>query len=267
MKKLEDEFGFPLFDQDKSKIALNETGKVAARYAERVLEANREMIELTAAFERSQRTIVLGSCSAFPSGEVMSILQDQFRGMAITSIIVDDGDLILGLKNHIYQLVVLHHAPDDPEIFYQRYVDEQLCITVPEGHPLADKKTISFQELKGTSVLANGDAGFWLDICQQNMSGANLLVQNDTTAMMEVVDASSIPAFNSNRMIERGYNTPGRVSIPIIDEAAHVTFYLSCLNSEKRTYNSVFSAVRSTIIRERSYYATSPIMSTRLPEQ
>lgn len=150
-------------------------------------------------------------------------------------------------------MAVLHQAPDDSEIFYQRYVDEQLCIAVPEEHPLAGKNAISFQELEGISVLANGDAGFWLDICQQNMSGANLLIQNDTMAMKEVVDASSIPAFNSNRMIERGYNAPGRVSIPIIDEAAHVTFYLSCLNSEKRKYNSVFSAVRSTIIRERSY--------------
>lgn len=253
MKKLEEAFGFSLFDRDKSKITLNETGKVAAKYAERVLEANREMIEMTTAYERSQRTVVLGSCSAFPSRELMPILQDRFRGMAITSVIVPDDKLLSGLKNHIYQLAVLHQTPDDSEIFYQRFLDERLCITVPEEHPLAGREAISFQELAGISILANGDSGFWLDICQQNLNGTNLLVQNDLATMREVVDASSIPAFNSNRMIERGYKTPGRVSIPIIDEAAQVTFYLACLNSEKRKYNSVFNAVRSTIIRGRSY--------------
>lgn len=253
MKKLEDMFGLSLFDRDNRKITLNETGRVAAKYAERVLEANREMIEMTAAYERSQRAIVLGSCSPFPSRELMPILQDCFREMAITAVIVDDDKLISGLKNRIYQLAVLHRVPDDPAVFYQRFVDEQLCITVPEEHPFAGRETISFQELSGISILANGDSGFWLDICQQNMNKANLLVQNDLATMREVVDASSIPAFNSNRMIERGYITPGRISIPIIDEAAHVTFYLSCLNSEKRKYNSVFNAVRSTIIRGHSY--------------
>ena len=253
MKKLEDVFGFSLFDREKSKITLNETGRFAAKYAERVLEANREMIEMTAAYERSQRTIVLGSCSSFPSRELMPVLQDCFSGMAITSVISSDDRLISGLKSRVYQLVVLHQIPDDPEIFYQRFVDEQLCITVPEGHPLAGRETISFQELAGISILANGDSGFWLDICRQNMNDSNLLIQNDLATMREVVDASSIPAFNSDRMIERGYKTPGRISIPLIDETARVTYYLSCLSSEKRKYNSVFSAVRSTIIRKCSY--------------
>lgn len=50
MKKLENEFGVSLFDRSKSKIILNETGKVAAQYAEKVLEADREMLERTIAF-------------------------------------------------------------------------------------------------------------------------------------------------------------------------------------------------------------------------
>ena len=45
MKKLEDEFGVSLFNREKSKITLNDTGKIAAQYAEKVLEADREMFE------------------------------------------------------------------------------------------------------------------------------------------------------------------------------------------------------------------------------
>lgn len=40
MKKLENELGVSLFHRENSKITLNETGKLAADYARRTLEAN-----------------------------------------------------------------------------------------------------------------------------------------------------------------------------------------------------------------------------------
>ena len=59
MKRLESLMGVSLFTRENSKIALNETGKVAAEYARRVLDANREMVEMTLAFDRRGRTIAL----------------------------------------------------------------------------------------------------------------------------------------------------------------------------------------------------------------
>lgn len=55
MKKLEDVLGVSLFIRENSKITLNETGKLAADYAKRALEANQEMIERVTAFDRSLR--------------------------------------------------------------------------------------------------------------------------------------------------------------------------------------------------------------------
>ena len=67
IKKIEEELGVPLFDCSKSRIALNETGKVAAKYALRVLEAEQEMREQTLAFERNRRTLSIGACAALPA--------------------------------------------------------------------------------------------------------------------------------------------------------------------------------------------------------
>ena len=61
MKKLEEELGVSLFKRENSKISLNETGKLAADYARREMEANREMVERVWAFDRSQRTVTLTS--------------------------------------------------------------------------------------------------------------------------------------------------------------------------------------------------------------
>lgn len=168
MKKLEEELGVPLFDRSKSKIALNETGKVAAKYGERVLEADREMVRQILAFERSRRTFVFGACATLPVNSLMPVFQEHFRGMVITSEIADDEKLIYGLKNHIYQIAVLHSQPKDRALFSQKYMEESLYVTFLVDHPLASAESISARDLEGLHILAHGGAGFWPDICRQN---------------------------------------------------------------------------------------------------
>ena len=52
MKKLEDELGISLFHRENSKLSLNETGKVAAEYAEKALSANQDFIDHVVSFDR-----------------------------------------------------------------------------------------------------------------------------------------------------------------------------------------------------------------------
>ena len=106
MKKLEDEFGVSLFHRENSKLSLNETGKLAAEYARRALEANQEMIDRVVMFDRSLRTVSLGSCAPFPVNELMPTLQEQLPGKTLSSeLLSSDEQLLNGLRNHLYQLV------------------------------------------------------------------------------------------------------------------------------------------------------------------
>ena len=251
MKKLENLLGVSLFERGNSKIALNETGKVAAEYAKRVLDADREMVEQTLAFDRRRRTIVIGSCAPFPIQELLPVLQNHFTGMAITAEITNDARLTEGLRNGLYQLAILHTIPDDKTFVCQRCLDEQLYITVPREHPLAAKKEVLFQDLEGISILTSGNTGFWLDLCREKLKENNLLIQNFPDVMTELVDASTLPVFNSDRMLERGYAVPGRVSIPIADAEARATYYIACPVTERKRYAPIFNAVRSMLIRER----------------
>ena len=251
MKKLEEEFGVPLFHRENSKISLNETGKIAAEYAEKVLNADRDMIDKVLFFDRQLRTISVGACTPFPVQELMPVLQDAFIGMAITSEIADDDVLLSGLKNRLYQLIVLHEKPKGKEFFCQRFLTESLYVTLAKEHPLAYKASISFADLSGTSILVSGNIGFWMDVCKEHFDPANLLVQSSIEAMGELVEASSLPFFNSDRMLEHGYGIHDRVSIPIDDDDAHATYYIACLSSEKKLFSSVFNAVREAVLRNK----------------
>ena len=161
MKKLEDVLGVSLFIRENSKISLNETGKLAADYARRALEANQEMLERVTAFDRSLRTVSIGSSSPFPINELVPILQEQLPGKTLsTELVSSDEKLLAGLRSHLYQMVVLHHCPEDKDMFCQRYLDEQLYISITKDHPLAKQDSVTFEELKGLRILMTAHVGF-----------------------------------------------------------------------------------------------------------
>ena len=246
MKKLEEELGVSLFHRENSKLSLNETGKVAADYTEKVLAANQDLIDHVLAFDRSLRTVSIGSCSPFPINELMPTFQDSLFGKTIlTELSNSDEKLITGLKNHLYDLVILHSLPEDKALFSQRYMDEQIYISIAEDHPIAGQKSVSFDQLKGLRILMSAGIGFWMDICKAHFAESDLLVQNSMDALDELIDASNLPFFNSDRMIELGYESPGRRAIPISDEDAHASYWVVCRTSDQQKYRSIFNTVRS----------------------
>lgn len=251
MQKLEEEFGVSLFQRDNRRISLNETGKIAYEYAKKTLEANRQMIESVQTFDRSLRTISIGTCTPFPINELLPLLEERFIGKSFMYEIVDtDEKLIEGLKNHLYDLVILHKISKDKNIFCQRYLDEQLYISISDKDPHSKKKSLTFEDLKGLRILISGSVGFWMKLCEEKLDKSDLLVQNSSDALDELVDASSLPVFNSDQMIRNGYEVPGRVSIPVCDKECSVTYYVASLNSNKTKYDSLFNAIRSSLIRE-----------------
>lgn len=148
MKKLEEELEVPIFHRENSKLSLNETGKVAAEYAEKALSANQDLIDHVVAYDRSLRTVSIGSCSPFPVNELMPSLQDYLSDKTIlTELVSDDDRLLSGLKNRQYDLVVLHTLPEDRTLFCQRYMEERIYLAVPEDHPIAGQESVTFEQI------------------------------------------------------------------------------------------------------------------------
>lgn len=133
---------------------------------------------------------------------------------------------------------------DRPVVLYRR-----AHISLPKDHPLAKQDSVSFADLRGMSILLIGSVGFWMDICLKHLDPANLLIQKSPDALYELIEASNLPHFNSDRMLDRHGDDPDRIALPISDNDAHAAFYIACLNSEKKKYDAVFSAARETVLR------------------
>ena len=148
--------------------------------------------------------------------------------------------------------------PEDGDLYCQRLIEDRLCVSFVPDHPLAQKEAITFADLQDVSLIAAGNAGYWIYICEQNLPPRNLAIQNNVETLAELVSSSSMPVFSSKRLVDMGNAAPGRVTVPIMDESARAVFYLICLNSEKNKYTSLFNAVRSQTIR--NYDAAIPFL-------
>lgn len=250
MKKLEDTLGVALFDRDKSKVALNETGRLAARLAEEQLQSNESMIRRIQAFDRSLRSITVGACAPYPVNELMPILQEHFGGMLLTSALAETDSITQGLQNGTYQLGILNHPTADPHLFCQRFVSEHLYISVPQTHRLADRPSVTFGDLAGERFLLFEHIGFWKDVCRDKMAGASFLVQSSMDTLEELISGTDYPCFTTDAFLHQAPLGHDRVIIPIEEPQAYATFYVACRNADKKKYASFFNSIRARSIQK-----------------
>ncbi|MEE8717152.1 MAG: LysR family transcriptional regulator [Coriobacteriales bacterium] len=246
MKKLEAVTGYRLFERDGKRMRLSEMGKVAARYARRIIEDEREMLGQLEATDRNLNSIVFGSCAPLPVSRLAPALQMEFPDKSVvTRIDADDQALLRGLKDRSINLAALHEQPDDHSVFYQRSMHESLCLYVPRDHPLAGRAGVTLAELADYQVIVHRHVGFWLELCRRAIPPRNLLVQDSMDAMDGLAESSTLAMFNSDAMMKDGYMAQGRIAVPISDPEMRATYYVACLDSEKGRYRSFFGVVRA----------------------
>ena len=231
MKKLEDILGVTLFERQKNKISLNENGILAAEYAAKILNQEKEMMEHTRAYDRSRHTITLGSCAPAPIFMLTPILSQTYADMTIASEIKREDTLLRGLSDNTYQIIVLTQPAESDELESIQWQSEHLYITLPPAHPLAGRTGVYLRELNGQTMLLYSQIGFWYELCMEKMPEARFLMQDEYTALGELVQASALPAFSTNLVRNNDERHMNRVFIPILDSEASVDYY--CIFKKK----------------------------------
>lgn len=236
IQKLEAEWNVSLFDRRKNKITLNKTGELAVQYARRILGDVAHMTEAVQAFERSQRTISIGSCAPAPIVELMCYLPERFIDMPLASETVDPALLLPRLEQNQYQIIVIDHPIDIPHMICREFCTEQLFLTVPPAHPLASKTNgIYAEELAGETMLLFQDIGIWQHFLDTKMTRTEFIVQDRNDAFQALIRTSALPAFATNLTMKRQGRRGNRVIIPFLDPEAKITFYC-CARSENKAY-------------------------------
>lgn len=224
MQRLESELQVPLFDRQKNRIELNENGRTAVEYAQQILNQARDLVTRLQAFDRSQRTILVGSCAPVPLWEIPPVLSDLYPDRTISAEIRENEVLLQGLREDVYQLIVLPYPVEEPGIACVPYGEENLFFSLPPAHPLSDSQGLYMKDLNGETMLLRNRLGFWRELTVRKMPDTRFLEQEDF-AFDELVRASALPSFATDVVLNREGTPSNRVNVPILDEEAHVTYY------------------------------------------
>ena len=243
MKKLEETISVPLFEHKGNRLELNEYGRLAAEYARRILDSQEEMVIRIRTLERSKRTILLGSCAPGPLFELPSVLSSLYPDRTISTEVRNEETLIAGLKQGIYQLIILNRKPDNPEIICHPCGTESLFFSLPKDHPMAGRNSISFAEMDGESFLMYSEIGVWHELHHREMPNSRFILQDDMSALREVTRASSLPAFVTDLSMRLPGHDSKRVNIPISDQSATMSFWCCCMKDNEKRYLRWFQAL------------------------
>ena len=159
MRKLEDYFGFPLFNRDKKRLSLNESGKLMAEYARKILDEELEMKKHVRNFHKSLQTLHIGSIAPGPLMVILPQGAAFYPDITITSTVDTEEAILRGLLSDEYGIAILTHPLEDEHFISKKYISEHLNLSVSAIHPAASKNSVSFAEMNGQNFLMFSQVG------------------------------------------------------------------------------------------------------------
>jgi DNA-binding transcriptional LysR family regulator len=241
MQKLEELLGVCLFERQKNRIVLNQTGVLAAEQAKHILESENNMVRQVRAFDRSLHTLTIGSCAPGPLMELLPQIAGLYTDKMVSSDVSTEESLLSGLHAGEYTAILLNHPLLGEEYFCQLHSSEQLYLSVTPFHPAAAYKKITFSEADGQNFIMYAGVGFWEGVVREKMPHAHFFKQEDLNAVGELTRSSDLPSFSTDitqRILEsrRG----NRINIPFSDPEAFAQYYLICLAKNKKQFQAIF---------------------------
>ena len=228
MKNIEECFGVKLFERSKNRIRLNDTGKMAVEHAEKVLDAARQMMTSVREYDKSLRTIVVESCAPAPLWFAVPQLAKKYPAMTLSSSLAGNEEIMEHVREGSCHVGIVLTPPAEQGIHCRPYLRENLSICLPPNHPVLQNApaSLDFRDINGFNCLLRSRLGFWDDLCRREMPASRFLVQEDDDEFQELMRNSTLPIFITNlaRYSEKDMN--GRISVPIADAEANVTYYL-----------------------------------------
>ena len=237
IQRLEEDLQVKIFNRNRNRVELNENGKLALKFAEKILEDSKEMIEQIRAFDRSRRTISIGSIAPAPMIDLIPTLNRLFPDQIISTELIDEKNFF----NSNYQIGILSTRIDDSKFFSKSWDFERLYFLIPKDHALAEKSSLRFSDLDGESILIFSPIGFWKFV-RDLMPRSKFIEQNERDKFSELISESNLLAFTSNKTIDREGIPSNRVAIPIEDSSASVEYFLCCRIELKKFFEKLFKS-------------------------
>lgn len=242
LRRLEDDLGQELFDRTRNSMSINAAGRLALDHARLILAEERRLRDDFDVLSKRERTVRVASVAPAPTWRLSSIILEQNPTEILEPDIVSEKEAVARLVNGACDLAVTAQEVSLPTVASARFMREDLYANVPVGHVLHDRDELSFAELDGLTFLVYGGIGYWHEVHERMLPFAQFVTQPDRIIFLQQVRTSGLLTFTTNAP-ENTSGHESRKAIPIVDDEAHVTFWLSMRKDAPERLRALFDLV------------------------
>ena len=265
IQRLEAELGQPLFTRAGRHAQLNDPGHVAVEWARQILRDERLMRDAIDAVARRARALRIGTVAPAPLWRLAGLLVERFPQETLTSETISPEDVLRGVLDGIYDLGIVAEAPNVPGLTATHLMDENLAVSLPPNLPLAARKRVTCDDLKGETFLIFTDIGFWRERVDRALPHTTLIEQRDREVFMQLAHTTPHCIFVTDAPQNHGVQA-GRAIVPLDDDIAHATFYLIARVDAPKPVRELFTwvqAMEEQLSFQRASWLTAREMGTR----
>ncbi len=226
LARLEAELGTRLFDRKGRSVALNRAGATVLEYVRPILHEERLMRIALAELAHRESALVVATVAPAPLWRLTALSVERFPERLLSSRTVKQQDLERGIIDREFDLGISHKPLRYPAVRCCRLMTERLAVSVPDGHPLARRASVTFEDLDGEPFLLFANIGFWRGLVDERLPHSSFVVQEDYAVFGQLARSSSALSFVTDASY-LSRETPGRTTVPIDDPAARADFYLT----------------------------------------
>lgn len=227
LHRLERDLGQELFDRTHNSVTFNEAGELALRHAERILADVRLMRDDFDELSRHQRSILIASVAPAPIWRLTALTVERYPGTVLEPSLAGEDEAEAQLINRAADLAILLKPMALPTLRSVPLMTEDLFVSVPASNPLSKRRNLSFADLNGQQFLIFRDIGFWMDVVRHKLPESRLVQQTDRNVFLQLARTTDMLCFTTDAPENDGV-AEGRISVPLVDAAAHATYFLVC---------------------------------------
>ena len=230
MQRLEAYLGLTLFERKKNRIVFRELGLLAVERANSLLTDANRFIDDLHAYAAKLSIVLIGSSTPAPMWRLSTEIHERFPELVVTEEQVASAPLVEGLRDGHFRLI-LHHIPvEEPGILCRKYTEERMQLELPPSHRLCGKKAIEPEDLNGLTALVYRHVGVWKERVKK-FEGLHIIEQPELDVLLDLAQSSGLPLLTSSLTPTPTASLGGRVTLPILGEAATLSLYL-CARKE-----------------------------------
>lgn len=156
IKQFEEIIGLPLFERLGKKIYLTRAGEELYRLSKTIsrnLDEAELLIEELKGTDGGRLVVAVASTVHYFAIRLLAAFCLQYPKVKVSFKVTNRKGLMQLLEDNEADIVLMGQPPEELDLVSEAFMDNPLVIIAPVGHPLADKRGLSLDDLRGETFL------------------------------------------------------------------------------------------------------------------